>query len=180
VWELIKIHQRPFNNHRVAAVPYAMLIRDHIVSVAKPEVLKFCVVIHLSADTATVAWIYVWAQFHMCPKLLLLPNTSYEFSKQRSTCKAQMFKWLTLPFCLSSGNETYYSGQGRVILKPQGNVPNALFVIEEATMEDRGLYSCSATNANNFTDSATVYVRVKGKKCSMPEAFYLILYVVLS
>lgn len=47
-------------------------------------------------------------------------------------------------------------------------------------MEDRGLYSCSATNANNFTDSATVYVRVKGKKCSMPEAFYLILYVVLS
>lgn len=65
------------------------------------------------------------------------------------------------------GNETYYSGQGRVILKPQGNVPNALFVIEEATMEDRGLYSCSATNANNFTDSATVYVRVKDKLAAL-------------
>lgn len=65
------------------------------------------------------------------------------------------------------GNETYYSGQGRVILKPQGDVPNALFVIEEATMEDRGSYSCTATNANNYTDSATVYVRVKDKLAAL-------------
>ena len=76
--------------------------------------------------------------------------------------------------CLSAGNETYYSDQGRVILKPHGGVPNALFIIEEATMEDRGLYNCSATNANNFTDSAAVYVRVKGKECSMLEALCLI------
>lgn len=83
-------------------------------------------------------------------------------------------------FCLSAGNETYYSGQGRVILKPQGDVPNALFVIEEATMDDRGLYSCNATNANNYTDSATVYVRVKGKNCSILEAFCLIFCIVLN
>jgi hypothetical protein len=74
------------------------------------------------------------------------------------------FQRLTLPFCLSSGNETYYSSRGRVILKPHEEVPNALFVIEEATMDDRGLYSCIATNANNYTDSATSYVRVKGKE----------------
>lgn len=46
-------------------------------------------------------------------------------------------------------------------------------------MEDRGSYSCTATNANNYTDSATVYVRVKGKKCSILEAFCLIFHVVL-
>jgi hypothetical protein len=50
------------------------------------------------------------------------------------------------------------------MLQEHNGVPNALFVIKEATMEDRGLYSCSATNANNSTDSATVYVRVKGEK----------------
>ena len=47
-------------------------------------------------------------------------------------------------------------------------------------MDDRGLYSCNATNANNYTDSATVYVRVKGKNCSILEAFCLIFYIVLN
>jgi len=65
------------------------------------------------------------------------------------------------------GNETYYSSQGRVILKPHDEIPNALFVIEEATMEDRGTYSCNATNANNFTDGAAVYVRVKDKLAAL-------------
>lgn len=65
------------------------------------------------------------------------------------------------------GNETYYGDQGRVKLRPYGDVPNALFVIEEATMEDRGSYNCSATNANNFTDSAAVYVRVKDKLAAL-------------
>lgn len=66
------------------------------------------------------------------------------------------------------------------MLKQSGNVPNAVFEIKEATMEDRGLYNCSATNANNFTDSAAVYVRVKGKECSMLEALYLIFHIVLN
>lgn len=90
------------------------------------------------------------------------------------------FKSVTLPFCLSSGNETYYSSQGRVILRPHGEVPNAVLVIQEATMEDRGLYSCNATNANNFTDGAAVYVRVKGKECSTLPAFCFIFHVVLN
>ena len=89
------------------------------------------------------------------------------------------FHRLTLPFCLSSGNETNYSVRGRVILKPHDDVLNALLVIEEATMDDRGSYSCIATNANNYTDSATVYVRVKGKECSMLEALCFIFHVVL-
>lgn len=65
------------------------------------------------------------------------------------------------------GNETYYSSQGRVILKPHNDVPNALFVYEEATMEDRGQYSCIATNAYNFTSNATSYVRVKDKLAAL-------------
>jgi hypothetical protein len=47
-------------------------------------------------------------------------------------------------------------------------------------MEDRGLYSCFATVADNYTDSATAYVRVKGKKCSMLEAVCFIFHVVLN
>jgi hypothetical protein len=83
------------------------------------------------------------------------------------------FKQLTLPFCLSSGNETYYSSRDRVILQQPGENHIALFIIDEATMDDRGLYICSATNANNHTASGTVYVRVKGKECSMLEQFVL-------
>jgi len=65
------------------------------------------------------------------------------------------------------GNETNYSGRGRVILKPHDDGLNALFVIDEATMDDRGSYSCIATNANNYTDSASVYVRVKDKLAAL-------------
>lgn len=65
------------------------------------------------------------------------------------------------------GNETYYGSQGRVILKPHLDVPNALFVYEDAKMEDRGLYSCIATNAYNFTNNATAYVRVKDKLAAL-------------
>jgi len=65
------------------------------------------------------------------------------------------------------GNETNYSGRGRVILKPHDDVLNALLVIDDATMDDRGLYSCIATNANNYTDSAAVYVRVKDKLAAL-------------
>lgn len=65
------------------------------------------------------------------------------------------------------GNETYYSDQGRVILKPKDNVPNAFFVIDEARMDDRGSYTCTATSANNYTDSADVYVRVKDKLAAL-------------
>jgi hypothetical protein len=92
----------------------------------------------------------------------------------------ECFKLLKFPFCLSSGNATYYSSQDRVILRPHGGVPDALLVIEAATMDDRGLYSCNATNANNYTDSATVYVRVKGKECSMLEAVCFIFHVALN
>lgn len=49
------------------------------------------------------------------------------------------------------------------MLQEHNGVPNALFVIKEATMEDRGLYSCNATLANNSTAGAAVYVRVKGE-----------------
>jgi hypothetical protein len=73
------------------------------------------------------------------------------------------FKRLTLLFCLSSGNETYYNNQDRVTLEDHNNVPNSVFVVKDAKMEDRGEYICTATNANNYTDSATVQVRVKGK-----------------
>ena len=90
------------------------------------------------------------------------------------------FKRLILPFCLSSGNETDYFGQGRVKLDAFENVPNALFIMMDATMEDRGSYSCIATNAYNLTSSATSYVRVKGKECCMLEAVFCIFYVVLS
>jgi len=114
------------------------------------------------------------------PRLLFLPNTNYVFIQQWSSVHLRCSKRLTLPFCLSSGNETYYSSQGRVILKPHNDVPNALFVYEEATMEDRGQYSCIATNAYNFTSNATSYVRVKGKECSMLEAVCFIFHVVLN
>lgn len=53
------------------------------------------------------------------------------------------------------------------MLQEHNGVANALFVIKEAAMEDRGLYSCIATNANNSTDSAEVNVRVKGKNCNI-------------
>jgi hypothetical protein len=76
-------------------------------------------------------------------------------------------KQSTLLFCFSSGNETYYGSRGRVVLKEHNGVANALFVIKEATMEDRGVYSCNATNANNSTDSATSNVRVKGENCNI-------------
>jgi hypothetical protein len=71
---------------------------------------------------------------------------------------------LSLIFSFSSGNETYSRSRDRILLQEHNGVPNALFVIKEATMEDRGSYSCNAINANNSTDSATVYVRVKGEK----------------
>lgn len=76
-------------------------------------------------------------------------------------------KQLTLPFCFSSGNETYYGSRDRVVLQEHNGVTNALFVIKEATMEDRGSYSCNALGVNNITDSATVYVRVKGENCNI-------------
>jgi hypothetical protein len=90
------------------------------------------------------------------------------------------FKRLTLAFCFSSGNETYYGSQGRVILKPRESIPNVFFVIEDAVMEDRGIYTCNATSANNYTNGAEVYVRVKGKQCSMLAAVCFILYVALN
>lgn len=65
------------------------------------------------------------------------------------------------------GNETYNRSRDRIMLQEHNGVPNALFVIKEATMEDRGLYSCNATLANNSTDSATVYVRVKDKLAAL-------------
>jgi len=93
---------------------------------------------------------------------------------------SNVFKWLTLPFCLSSGNQTYYSSDDRVLLGSFENVPNALLVIKEATMEDRGMYSCNATNANNFTEGVTAYVRVKGKEYIMLQAVCFVFHVVLS
>lgn len=65
------------------------------------------------------------------------------------------------------GNQTYYSSDDRVLLDSFENVPNALLVIKEATMEDRGMYSCNATNANNFTEGVTAYVRVKDKLAAL-------------
>lgn len=76
-------------------------------------------------------------------------------------------KWLTLSLSFSSGNETYYKSRDRVLLEEHNGVSNALFVIKEVKKEDRGLYSCNATNVNNSTDSATAYVRVKGENCSI-------------
>ncbi|XP_023705836.1 neuroplastin isoform X2 [Cryptotermes secundus] len=65
------------------------------------------------------------------------------------------------------GNETYYRSRDRVVLQEHNGVPNALFVIKEAKMEDRGLYSCTATLANNSTAVATAYVRVKDKLAAL-------------
>ncbi|KDR06553.1 Basigin [Zootermopsis nevadensis] len=65
------------------------------------------------------------------------------------------------------GNETFYRSRDRVMLQEHNGVANALFVIKEAAMEDRGLYSCIATNANNSTDSAEVNVRVKDKLAAL-------------
>jgi len=103
-----------------------------------------------------------------CPRLLFFCQTPIYSSSSDLLVHLKCSKRLTLPFYLPAGNETYYSGRGRVTLKPNNEgVPNVFFVIEEAVMGDRGSYSCSATSANNSTDSATVYVRVKGKECSM-------------
>jgi hypothetical protein len=84
-----------------------------------------------------------------------------------------------LLFCLSSGNETFYSDQGRVKLQPHDNVPNIEFVIEDATMDDRGDYRCIATSVNNYTNSATTYVRVKGEECIMLKAVCFIFHVIV-
>jgi len=93
---------------------------------------------------------------------------------------SNVFKWLTLPFCLSSGNKTYYSSQDRITLSPRNKVLNATFEIKEASMEDRGYYTCIATNENNFTDIAVTHVRVKGKECIMLQAVCFIFHVVSS
>jgi hypothetical protein len=65
------------------------------------------------------------------------------------------------------GNETYSRSRDRILLQEHSGVPNALFVIKEATMEDRGLYSCNPINANNSTVRATAYVRVRTKLAAL-------------
>jgi hypothetical protein len=103
----------------------------------------------------------MWPPLQGFPKLCVVTlhsnhHENLEFHKQ-----------LILSFCFSSGNETYYTSRDRVFLQEHNGVANALFVIKEAVMEDRGLYSCIATNANNSTDSATANVRVKGENCNI-------------
>lgn len=65
------------------------------------------------------------------------------------------------------GNNTYNQSMDRVQLAEHNGVPNAAFIINEATMDDRGSYTCSATSMNNVTDSAESYVRVKDKLAAL-------------
>jgi len=86
---------------------------------------------------------------------------------EKLTLECQVYGSPPLNISWTVGNETYYSSQGRIQLEPHDNIPNAQLVIKEAAMGDRGTYSCNATNANNSTDGAAVYVRVKDKLAAL-------------
>jgi hypothetical protein len=63
------------------------------------------------------------------------------------------------------GNETLIDSKDRYILKEDRGVVNAILIIEEARMEDRGDFYCVATNLASAANSteAKVFVRVKGE-----------------
>jgi len=86
---------------------------------------------------------------------------------EKLALECHVFGSPTLNISWTFGNETHYSGQGRVTVKEKDNVFTAVLVIDEARMEDRGPYTCTATSANNYTDSADVYVRVKDKLAAL-------------
>lgn len=69
---------------------------------------------------------------------------------------------------LFQGNLTISSTTDRYILKPdEHNIENALLIIENVSLEDRGEYKCIGRNAatdNGKTEASDVsFVRVKGK-----------------
>ncbi|XP_069675712.1 neuroplastin isoform X2 [Periplaneta americana] len=66
------------------------------------------------------------------------------------------------------GNNTYNQSTERVQLVEYGGVPNAALIINEATMDDRGNYVCSAsTETESDISTSTVYVRVKDKLAAL-------------
>lgn len=72
------------------------------------------------------------------------------------------------------GNTTYYNSTDRYILRPDDNgIVNAIFSIENVSLEDRGEYKCVGENeANKLIDKYPInsdvsYVRVKGKLAAL-------------
>lgn len=72
-----------------------------------------------------------------------------------------------------AGNLTIHNSTGRHILKPDSNNnQNAILIVENAGLEDRGEYKCHAKNIVTDLDLAETasdftYVRVKGKLAAM-------------
>lgn len=63
-------------------------------------------------------------------------------------------------------NETYTKSLDRVILEedPDKKIPNAVLIINEVQMSDRGIYKCIAfSNVTKTEESVEVMVRIKGK-----------------
>lgn len=71
------------------------------------------------------------------------------------------------------GNQTISNSSGRFVLKADENkVENAILIVENASLDDRGEYKCIGRNAANefarYAEASDVsYVRVKGKLAAL-------------
>lgn len=65
------------------------------------------------------------------------------------------------------GNMTYYSSEGRVTLSDSNDYKNSMLTIDEATMDDRGNYTCVVTPTYAAQVQATMFVRIKDKYAAL-------------
>lgn len=74
-------------------------------------------------------------------------------------------------FCfIISGNEIYSNSTGNVVLKedPERRIPNAILIIENVNMTNRGNYTCRGYSAilNKTVEDHTL-VRIKGNQLNL-------------
>lgn len=102
-------------------------------------------------------------QIHSCLGLLV--------SSESISLNRELIKWIFLSILfIVLGNLTISNSTDRFILKANENkVQNAILMVENASLDDRGEYKCIGHNAameyTNMEPAKDVsYVRVKGKK----------------